>query len=279
MAKSSNKQQASGVTRLLAHLTRVLREREKLTQRELGVILGYSAAAISAVETGAQPASDDMLVGLEGAIGGDFGVFELGRELVRLDKCPALLFQDFVAIEQMALTVTSYQPLVIDGLFQTEDYATALIHGGFPPVSDERVRELVEGRMKRKALFDRDPMALVETIVDESALRREVGTEQIMRDQLMCLLSYAHRRNVTLQVLPLDGGDLSDHARLYGPLKLFETPRHERLVYLEIQDESLLISDRGKVGTYFQRYAKIRAQALSPDESLGLIERLAGERK
>ncbi|WP_425580049.1 Scr1 family TA system antitoxin-like transcriptional regulator [Streptomyces coeruleoprunus] len=56
-----------------------------------------------------------------------------------------------------------------------------------------------------------------------------------------------------------------------------ETPEHQHLVHREAQEESLLVSDPTKVSTYAQRYARIRAQALDPRESPGLIERLAGE--
>ncbi|WP_330297687.1 helix-turn-helix domain-containing protein [Streptomyces sp. NBC_00503] len=278
MAKSANKEAASGTTRLVAHLVRAFRKREGLTQEELGEMLGYSAAAISALETCAQPPSDEMLIRLEAVIGDGLGVFEAARELVRLDRYPPQ-FQDFAELEKTALAVSSYQPLVIDGIFQTLEYATALISGSFPPHSDLRVVELVGGRIARQSLFDRDPVALIELVVEEAVLTRRVGTEEVMRAQLLCLLSYARRRNVTVQVLPPNRGDRTDHVGLYGPLKLVETPAHERLVYLEVQDEGLLISDPAKVSMYSQRYAKIRAQALSPDESLGLIQELAGERQ
>ncbi|MEU4499270.1 Scr1 family TA system antitoxin-like transcriptional regulator [Streptomyces sp. NPDC023998] len=54
---------------------------------------------------------------------------------------------------------------------------------------------------------------------------------------------------------------------------------HDPLVFLEIQGASLLIMEPGKVSTLNQRYARIRAQALDPRESLGLIERLAGDQQ
>lgn len=276
MAKSANKEAAGGATRLVSHLAKAFREREKLTQKELGEMLGYSAAAVSALETGAQPASDEMLIKLEVVIGGGLGVFEAARELVKLDKYPAH-FQDFFKLEQAALTLCLFETRVIYGIFQTEDYARALFVGGFPVLSDSRIQELVEGRMERKALFDRDPVALIEFIVDEGALRRGIGSEAIMRDQFRYLAECAQRRNVTVQVLPLDCGFSGEHAGTSGGLCLVETPRHERLLYMEQQDESMLISDLSKVSLYAQRYAKIRAQALGPRESLGLIKRLAGE--
>lgn len=60
-------------------------------------------------------------------------------------------------------------------------------------------------------------------------------------------------------------------------MKLVETEEHHHVAYLEIEDESVLVSNPAKVARLSHRYAKIRTQALSPDDSLSLIERLAGE--
>ncbi|MEV7832520.1 helix-turn-helix transcriptional regulator [Streptomyces subrutilus] len=274
MAKSANKQSAGGATRLVSHLAKAFREREQLTQKELGEMLGYSGAAVSALETGAQPASDEMLIKLEAVIGGGLGIFEAARELIQLDKFP-LQFQDFIALERCALTLSVFEPYVINGLFQTQAYAHALIAGGFPALPDERVTELVEARMLRAALFDRDPSLLIELVQDESALLRGIGSPAVMRSQLQHLAVLARRRNVNLQVLPLGAGFVGEQAGARGGLTLLESGDHEHLVYMELQDENLLISDPAKVSMYAQRYAKIRAQALSPRESLGLVERLA----
>ncbi|MEV0409835.1 helix-turn-helix transcriptional regulator [Streptomyces sp. NPDC050448] len=276
MAKTDHKAMAGGATHMVSHLARVLRQKEKLTQKELGQRVGYSGAAISAVETGAQPASDEMLVKLEETIGAGLGAFEVAREWVRLEKFPPY-FQDFALLEQEALSLYLFENQAIYGLFQTEPYARALMAGGYPVLSTQRLDELVEARMARTALFDREPAALIQLILDEAALRRGVGNKIIMRDQYRHLAELAQRRNVSVQVLPLDCGFSGEHAGMRGGMYLVETPKHERLVYLEMQDESLLLSDGAKVSTYSQRYARIRAQALGPRESLGLVERLAGE--
>lgn len=276
MARAENKETAGPATRLVAEIAKMLRERMGLTQEELGAKIGFSAAAVSAMETCAQPASDEMLMALERVLGQGLGIFVRAREYVRLDKYPAQ-FKNYVLLEQKAVGLCLYATLVVHGLFQTEAYARALIGGGYPPLPDERVAELVEARMARKALLDREPVALIEVILEESALRRTIGSQEVMRDQLLHLAECAKRRNVTLQVLPLDCGLLGEHAGAYGNMTLVETPEHDHLIYMEPQDESLLISDPAKVSAYTQRYAKIRSQALGPRESLGLIERLAGD--
>lgn len=82
-----------------------------------------------------------------------------------------------------------------------------------------------------------------------------------------------------MQVLSKHRGLKGSHAGERGPMKVVETGDHQHVVYMEINDEGILISNPAKVSRLAQRYAKIRSQALSPDESLELIQRLAGERK
>ncbi|MFH9393891.1 helix-turn-helix domain-containing protein [Streptomyces sp. NPDC017556] len=275
MASAENKQTASPMALMVAEVARTMRIQRGWTQEQLGLELGYSAAAVSAMETCAQPASDAMLVELGRVFGNGAAMFESARRYMRMERYP-LQFQDYALLEQAALSLQLFATNVIHGLFQTEAYARALIGGSYPPLSDQRVEELVQLRMERKALFDREPLPMIEIIIDEAALRRVIGSEEIMREQLLHLVECARRRNVTLLVLQLDSGKYGEYAGDRGEINLLETPTHEHLVYLEPQDESLLISDPTKVSTYAQRYAKIRSQALGPRESLDLIKRLAG---
>ncbi|MFE3787339.1 helix-turn-helix domain-containing protein [Streptomyces goshikiensis] len=263
---------------LVAEIARIIRLEKGLTQEALGKLIGYTGSAVSALETGAQPVSDAMLERLEDGLGDRRGIFEAARKYILMEKYP-VRFRHFSQLEAKAHSISSYETHVVDGLFQTEDYARALIGGGYPPVPQAKAEELVEARMARKALFDRDPMAMIELIMDESVLLRPFGSWEVHRGQLRSLVEDAQRDNVMVQVLPLERGLKGSYAGARGPMKLVETKDHDHVVYLEIEDESILVSNRAKVSGLSQRYAKIRAQALSPDESLGLIERLAGERK
>ncbi|MFE6664350.1 Scr1 family TA system antitoxin-like transcriptional regulator [Streptomyces sp. NPDC057697] len=275
MARAENKETASPTAKLVADVAKRARLRKRMTQEQLGNEIGFSAAAVSAMETCAQPASDDMLVALERALGDGLGMFEQARLYMRMEAYPPQ-FKPHAPLEQAAISLHLYATHVVHGLFQTEDYARALIGGGYPPLSDQRVDQLVEARVLRKALFDRDPLPMIELILEESVLTRVIGNASIMREQMRHLADLARRRNVTLLVLPLDCGKFGEYAGDRGGMTLVETPQHDRLIYLEPQDESLLISDPGKVSTYAQRYAKIRSQAMGPRESLDLIKRLAG---
>ncbi|MFD9428399.1 MULTISPECIES: helix-turn-helix transcriptional regulator [unclassified Streptomyces] len=275
MASAQNRETASPTVRLVADLAKMARIRKGLTQEQLGKMIGYSAAAISAMETCAQPASDHMLMKLEEVVGDGMGTFDQARIYMRMEAYPPQ-FKNYAPLEQTAVSLHLCSMQVVHGLFQTEEYARALIGGSFPPLPEQRVEQLVNGRVIRKELFDRDPMPMIELILEESVLTRVIGNGTIMREQMRYLAECARRRNVTLYVLPLNAGTFGEYAGDRGEMPLVETPEHQHLVYLEPQDESLLISDPAKVSTYAQRYAKIRSQALGPRESLDLIMRLAG---
>ncbi|MFE7511731.1 helix-turn-helix transcriptional regulator [Streptomyces sp. NPDC057540] len=278
MARAENKETVGPAARMAAAVAKRLRQKKGWTQEYLGSQTGFTGAAISAMERLVHPVSDDMLVQLERGLGGGTGIFEEMRELVRLEKLPEL-FRDYAPIEQKAVALWLYANHVVHGLFQTEAYARALIAGGHPEPTPERVEELVVGRMARKRLLDRKQVCESELILDESVLRRPIGDEEIMREQLAYLADCARRSSVNLQVLPLDAGLGGKYAGDRGDLNIVETPEHDHVTYLEIQGESLLITDRAKVSVHRQRYAKIQAQALDPRRSLGFIEELAGVRR
>ncbi|MFE1884951.1 helix-turn-helix domain-containing protein [Streptomyces diastatochromogenes] len=279
MARAENKVAAGGTALLVAALAKALREQLGLTQEELGKLIGYTASAISAMETCAQPASDKMLVALEEHIGGGLGIFEKARKFILLDKYPPQ-FKNFALMEAEAVTLASYETFMVDGLFQTPEYARALIGGGFPKLSTEKLEQLVDARIARRSLLDRkDPTAMIELIVEESVLRRPFGGWDVLQGQLRSLAEDAERDNVTIQVLPFERGLRGTHAGAHGNMKLVTTKDHHHLVYLEIEDESLLVSDPTRVALLTHRYARIRSQALSPDDSLSLIQKLAGEER
>ncbi|MFB8772916.1 DUF5753 domain-containing protein [Streptomyces broussonetiae] len=177
-------------------------------------------------------------------------------------------------MEQEAVSVSSYCPQLIDGLLQTPDYARAVLGCAFPPLEDD-VEMLVSARMERKALLDRRPTCVINVILEEAALGRRIGGAEVMRAQYEHLAACAARPNVVLQVMPTER---AEHAGLQGcPLTLVETAEETMLAYMEGNGHSILVSDTSEVGVLARRYAMIRSQALSPEESVALIEQLAGE--
>lgn len=268
----SGKNTPSPAAQYFAEVLRMLRTAAGLSQNELGELMAYSGAAVSAVETCAKPATDEFIAAAEKALNAG-GILAAAAKYLRLERYPEH-FQGFVQLEQDALSVSSYCTQVVDGLLQTEAYARAVLGCAFPPLDDEEIDRLATARMERKVLLERKPMCVVSVVVEEAALRGMVGGPKVMRAQCEHLLACAERPNVVLQVLPFGKGA---HAGLQGVMKLVETPEQTTLAYMEGNGHSTLVSRPNEVGVLARRYAMIRSQALRPEEAAVLIEQLAGE--
>ncbi|MFE6483230.1 Scr1 family TA system antitoxin-like transcriptional regulator [Streptomyces sp. NPDC057757] len=266
------KNSSSPAAQYFAEVLRVLRTKAGLSQNELGELMAYSGAAVSAVETCAKPATDEFIEAAEKALEAG-GLVSAAAKYLRLERYPAH-FQGFVQLEQEALSVSSYCTQLIHGLLQTKEYAQAVLECAFPPLEADAVEQLVSARVERRALFDRKPVCVVNVILEEAALRALVGGAEVMRTQYEYLLASAKKPNVVLQVMPTKR---AGHAGLQGPLTVLETPEDTTLVYMEGNGQSTLVSRLDEVGILARRYAMIRSQALRPEESVALIEQLAGE--
>ncbi|WP_367044379.1 helix-turn-helix transcriptional regulator [Streptomyces sp. Je 1-332] len=181
--------------------------------------------------------------------------------------------QDFIRYESEAIVLSSYEPLLIPGLLQTEGTALALLKAHWPPLDDETVEERVSARIKRQDVLVRQTRSF-NFVIGEMALRNRVGGRDVHQRQLWHLLKSGQRRNVTLQVLPMAGA----HPGLNGPIVLVETAEHEHLGYEEGQTTGVLYSDPERVSIVSQRHAMILRQALIPSESARFISELAEER-
>ncbi|MFC8665742.1 Scr1 family TA system antitoxin-like transcriptional regulator [Streptomyces sp. NPDC057199] len=266
------KNSSSPAAQYFAEVLRMLRTKAGLSQTELGERMAYTGAAVSAVETCAKPATDEFIEAAEKALEAG-GVIAAAAKYLRLERYPAH-FQGFVQLEQEALSVSSYCTQLLHGLLQTAEYARAVLNCAFPPLDEDEVDKLVSARLERKALFDRKPVCVINVILEEAALRRQTGGSEAMRAQYEYLITCAERPNVVLQVMPTT---MAGHAGLQGPLTVLETPENTTLVYMEGNGQSTLVSRPDEVGFLARRYAMIRSQALHPEESVALIEQLAGE--
>jgi transcriptional regulator with XRE-family HTH domain len=269
---TQGKKVASPAGQYFAEVLRLLRVSAGLSQNDLGARMSYTGAAVSAVETGAKPATDEFVEAAEKALDAG-GVIRAASKYLRLERYPEH-FQGFVQLEQEALSVTSFCTQVIDGLLQTETYARAVLRYGFPPLEEEEVEELVAARMARAALLSRRPSCMINVVLEEAALRRPIDGVPAMKAQYEHLLACAERPHVTIQVME---ANRVGHAGLQGPVKLVETPERETLAYMEGNGHSTLISKLDEVSPLAHRHAMISRQALRPEESLVLIEQLAGE--
>ena len=180
--------------------------------------------------------------------------------------------QGYLDVETEAATVREFALALVPGLLQTTDYMRAVFatHGLADDIENQvRVRQI-----RQRRLTSDDPLFL-HVIIDEYALRRLVGSPQIMRGQLRHLVEVAALPTVTLQVITS-----SLHAGMMGTFIVlgFPDPDDPEVFYLEnITGGSFHIEDPEQVRAANLTFDRLAAEALSPEESAALIERILVE--
>src|SRR5262249_24473397 len=122
------------------------------------------------------------------------------------NKYEDILIDRLIGLETEAAQISSYESSVIPWMFQTREYARAVIKGILPGIDDHILDERVAARMTRQEIITRESPPDFWPLVDESALRRRVGSNQIMRDQLKGMIELTTIPNMTLQVVPFGLG-------------------------------------------------------------------------
>ncbi|QIK11531.1 helix-turn-helix domain-containing protein [Streptomyces sp. ID38640] len=245
-----------------------------LTQRALGERTTASEETIASIEQGRRAlmphlASEfDQLLRTGGALATGVG------KLPPKDKYP-IWAEEFIGYEQLAIALSWYEYGVLPGLLQTEDYARATFRSKIPLLDEETVERRVAGRLERQQILHRDKPVIASFVISEAIVASNLGGREVMRAQISHLRSCADLNGVSIQILPLNR---EHHAGLNGPFVVLETPDHQHLAYTEAQRSSELISDPDEVSILAQKYGMLRMQALNAEETVGLLDRLLGER-
>ncbi|MEU3346673.1 helix-turn-helix transcriptional regulator [Streptomyces sp. NPDC006700] len=170
-------------------------------------------------------------------------------------------FSMYVSLEGAAALIRSYEPHFVPGLLQTEDYARGVLKSGaVGQTSPEDIERHVALRMQRQALLTRPDAPRFWVVMDETALRRQVGGPEVMRAQMDRLLEAAKLPNVTLQVAPFSAGP---HAGTYGPFVLFRfaMPELPDMVYSEYLTGAVYLDARQEVASHLEVMDRMAAQA------------------
>jgi transcriptional regulator with XRE-family HTH domain len=179
-------------------------------------------------------------------------------------------YPTYISFEGEARSLLNYESLFIPGLLQTEDYARAALSRGLPSATKDEIQRLVEARISRQAVLTRDPALRLWAILDEAALHRMVGGQEVMRTQLERLAEAAELPQVTLQAVPHDVGAHPGMAGAFVILQ-FEDPGAPDVVYVESGSGDLFMESETDVARYTVIFEHLRALALPPDASVSLI--------
>lgn len=192
------------------------------------------------------------------------------------DVAPESLLQ-LIEYESAASVVRQFETTFIPGILQTEDYARAVIQDYYNerPGSD-KLRALVELRIRREDLFDADNRPFFQFMLDEAVIRRLVGGSSVMRHQLRQLIEVAAKPNVTVEVIPFSAGL---HPGMNGPFEIIEfaDPSDSDIVFLESPRGDIVSDYPEETLKYREAFEGLAKAALGPRDSMARIAKIADE--
>jgi transcriptional regulator with XRE-family HTH domain len=190
-------------------------------------------------------------------------------------------YQQFIGLEDEARSIAVWQFDVVPGLLQSQAYARSIIstYSQIEPVAPSMIDRLVRVRIRRQQIVDRESGLDLSVVIDESVLQRRVGDDRVMYEQLQRLAQDADRPNVTVQVLPLDGG----HPVFAESFVIFRFDPDSDAGLKDVVSIEHLRNDfslEGEKETYLHwvAFQMLTRAALDPDRSKELIRKAAESR-
>ncbi|QIJ63721.1 helix-turn-helix transcriptional regulator [Streptomyces sp. JB150] len=248
------------------------REAVGMRAGDFGKAVGYGEDLVYKIESGKRIPRPEYLDKADEVLGAG-GLLAAMKEDVAKVRYPKKV-RDLAQMEAKAVEIGLYECNIISGLLQTREHAHAVIGAAQPPYSPDDVERMVTARVARQSVFERDPLPALSFVLEEGVLRRPIGGRMVWRQQLERLLEVGQLRNVVLQVMPMN---CDTHSGLDGRIELLKFADGTAVGRSDGVCNGRPVHDPRHLRILELRYGTIRAQALSPRESLTLIEQLLGE--
>ncbi|SDC75931.1 helix-turn-helix domain-containing protein [Streptomyces prasinopilosus] len=251
---------------------RLRREAVGMRVADFAAAVGYGDDLVYKVESGKRIPRQEYLDRADEVLGAD-GLVAAAWEDVKKVRYPKRV-RELGKLEARAVEIGLYECNSIHGLLQTPEHARALFEAWQPPYSPDDVERMVAARMARQSVFERNPAPAIHFVLEEAPLRREIGGTMVWRQQLELLLERGRLWNVTLQVIPTKS---DAHPGLDGRIELLKFADGTAVGRAEGVFHGRPVSDLRQLRILELQFSAIRAQALTPRESLTFVEQLLGE--
>ncbi|MFJ2832535.1 DUF5753 domain-containing protein [Streptomyces sp. NPDC087263] len=273
-AKKLPRKKNFSAMRMLGAQVQAARKAAGYTQRALAEAALADEESIASIEQGRRPLLPDLAETLDQLLDTKGLLLAGVTNMPEIDQFP-LFAEQYMLHEREAIALSWFDNAVVPGLLQTEAYARAVLRERIPAFDEDEIETKTAARVDRQEILHRKCPPTMSFIVWEPVLHIGVGGPKARRDQLRHLRDRAELPGLALQFLPTN---TPSHAGLAGPFILLETPDHQHLAYTESQRGSQWVSDPDEVSILARKYAMLRSQALSPQESKSLLDRLLGDK-
>ncbi|AAZ56339.1 helix-turn-helix transcriptional regulator [Thermobifida fusca] len=185
-------------------------------------------------------------------------------------------FQSYVGMEEAATQLRVYETQFVPGLLQTEDYARAVVTRGGRKKLDDAARHRIATRMRRQERIRKNHNVKLWVIIDEPAVRRPVGTPEVMRAQLEHLYDLSMAPNITLQIVPFHQGVFAAET---GSFTILRYPEYDLpdVVYVEQLTSCLFQEKRADVEQYTMTLEWLAVVAERPDQTRKMLQKMIKE--
>jgi transcriptional regulator with XRE-family HTH domain len=278
----------------LGILLRELRVQADITGADAAAHLGCSAAKISKVENGKQGIATEDVAGLLELYRASDTVLAEALKLTAVpqrrrsrrstsyrDAVPNW-FGRFLTLESEATVISTYENEQMPGLFQTTDYARAIMSAHDPLAGSNEVDRQLEVRLSRQAILTRtapQPPQL-DVLLHEAVLHRVIGDDAIMKAQLHHLIELSKLPNVQLQVRPFRSVPTPNMDQFF-PAKtaffLLKLPDRGTVLYIEDFGGATCPEDISVIQRHATAFQRLRAASLDPADSRKLVAKIAKE--
>jgi transcriptional regulator with XRE-family HTH domain len=247
------------------------REASGLTTAEVCRRLDFSPSKLSRIETGKRPVLATDLEAMAELY--QISPSDRQRLLRRADESRGTdkAGDDYSQLELAASRIDDYKTSVVTGLLQTPAYTRALFRGFDPYLPEQAIEERVARRSARQAaVWNKTEPPELNFILDEAALRREVGGPVVMQQQLFELTEIANRPHTSIQVIPFTAGAHLGMDSLFTILQFREAVKDQ--VYIDAFELFLNIDDARLIRRYREGFDRLSRIALTPEASRELIQ-------
>lgn len=231
---------------------RKAREAAGFAQRDVARAMDWSLSKLLRIETGSVSITTNDLRALlnhYGIVEGDRveALIEIAR--AARERSPWNVYKDvtspeyvsFLAYESAASVIRNFEPLLVPGLLQTEEYAREVLAELEGP-DKRRVDKLVDLRMERQEVLNRPEPPSLHFVLDEAVIHRVVGGSDVMRRQLRHIKEFSLRPNVTVRVAPFAYGIYAG-LRVAYVLFEFPDPEDEDILFIESAQGDMIIRE------------------------------------
>lgn len=256
-----------------ARLRRV-REVRGWKQDDLAERIGYSGRHISSVETTGKPPTRQFSAAVDAALGLAGTAESFVREWGEIRHGVLLQgFPEYVDLEGKADEIRLFEAGLMPGPLQTHDYAQVLADAAVRrgAINTEQASERVTLLMERQAALERPVPPMVIAVLDESCVRRPVGSPALMDKQLQKLIDFAEQPNTMLQLAPFSLGEDRPIDRSVNLLTLRD---RAVVAYVESETQGQLDRELASVLPLVRAYHQLQAISLSQAATVDLLHQL-----